>query len=106
MLVSFSHPWYLLLLPLLVGGAVYVARMSLADLRGARAKWSLGLRLTIFVSAVLALAGLQIRQPAKRLAVLFVMDQSDSIPTEQKREALEYVNEAAKKMDALLSDPV
>ena len=98
MLISFSHPWYLLLLPLMVAGAVYVARMSLADLRGARAKWSLGLRIAILVCAVLALAGLQIRQPAKRLAVLFVMDQSDSIPTEQKRQALDYVNEAARKM--------
>lgn len=97
-LISFSHPWYLLLLPLLVAGAVYVSRHSLAGLQGWREKWSLGLRIALIGCAVLALAGLQVRQPAKRLAVLFVLDQSDSIPPEQKRQALEYVNQAAKKM--------
>jgi uncharacterized membrane protein len=96
--ITFSHPWYLLLLPLLIWGAVYVARHSLADLRGGRARWSLGLRIAILVCAVLALAGLQVSQPARKLAVLFVLDQSDSIPTEQKRQSLEYVNESARKM--------
>jgi uncharacterized membrane protein len=97
-LISFSHPWYLLLLPLLIWGAVYVARLSLADLRGARARWSLGLRIAILTLGVLALAGLQVSMPAKKLAVLFVLDQSDSIPPEQKRQALEMINTAAKKM--------
>ncbi len=61
-LVSFAYPWYLLLLPPLVAGVVYVSRMSLADLRGGRARWSLGLRIAIVTLAVLALAGLQVRQ--------------------------------------------
>lgn len=97
-LISFSHPWYLLLLPLLVAGVVYVSRQSLSDLRGSRAKWSLGLRIAIVTFAVLALAGLQMRQPTKRLAVLFVLDQSDSIPPEQRKRAVEYVNRAADRM--------
>lgn len=97
-LISFSHPWYLLLLPLLVAGAVYVSRRSLADLRGSRAKWSLGLRIGILVCVVLALAGLQISRPAKKLAVLFVLDQSDSIPPEKKRQALEFLNQTARRM--------
>lgn len=97
-LISFSHPWYLLLLPLLVAGAVYVSRHSLADLSRARARWSLGLRITVLACAVLALAGLQVRQPTRKLAVLFVLDESDSIPPQQKRQALELVNQAAKKM--------
>jgi uncharacterized membrane protein len=96
--ISFSHPWYLLLLPLLAWGTVYVSRRSLADLRGARARWSLGLRLAIVTFVVLALAGLQLSQPAKRLSVLFVLDQSDSIPPAQKAQAIEFVNEAARKM--------
>ncbi len=97
-LISFSHPWYLLLLPLLIAGVVYVARQSLADLRGSRAKWSLGLRVGLVTCAVLALAGLQIRKPTKKLAVIFVLDQSDSIPPDQKARAIDYVNEAARKM--------
>jgi uncharacterized membrane protein len=96
--VSFSHPWYLLLLPLLIAGAVYVSRHSLADLRGSRARWSLGLRIAILACAVLALAGLQLRQPARTLAVLFVLDQSDSIPPAQKSQMLQLLNEAARKM--------
>ncbi|MFN3651717.1 MAG: glutamine amidotransferase [Armatimonadota bacterium] len=97
-LVSFSHPWYLLLLPLLGAGAVYVARQSLAGMAGSRARWSLGLRIAILTCAVLALAGLQVRQPTRKLAVLFVLDQSDSIPPAQKRQAVELVNRAASKM--------
>jgi uncharacterized membrane protein/secreted protein with Ig-like and vWFA domain len=97
-LISFSHPWYLLLLPLLVGGTVYLARHSLADLGTARARWSLGLRVVIILCALLGLAGLQVRYPTKRLAVLFVLDQSDSIPPDQKRRALEYINSAAQRM--------
>ncbi|MCC2670508.1 MAG: putative rane protein, partial [Armatimonadetes bacterium] len=99
-LLSFSHPWYLLLLPLLVVGAVYVARLSLAGLAESRARWSLGLRIGILLCAVLALAGLQIRRPAKKLAVLFLLDQSDSMPPEQKRLALDYLNQTARKMGA------
>ncbi|HTE19548.1 MAG TPA: VWA domain-containing protein, partial [Armatimonadota bacterium] len=99
-LISFSHAWYLLLLPFLVAGVVYVSRHSLAGLRDARARWSLGLRIAIVTCAVLALAGLQVRQPSRKLAVLFVLDQSNSIPPEQKRQALEFINESARKMGA------
>src|SRR5688500_12249562 len=97
-LISFSLPWYLLLLPPLVWGVLWVSRQSLAGLRGSRARWSLGLRIGIVACAVLALAGLQMRQPTKRLAVLYVLDQSDSIPPEQRKRALEYVNRAADRM--------
>src|SRR5579872_4376917 len=97
-LISLSYPWYLLLLPLLIAGAVYVSRHSLADLQGARARWSLGLRIAIVALAVLALAGLQMSQPAKKLAVLYVLDRSDSIPPDQKKLSLEFVNEAARHM--------
>lgn len=98
MAVSFTHPWYLVLFPILGAGGIYLARRSLADLRGARARWSLGLRLLILACGVLALAGLQVRQPARRLAVLFVLDQSNSIPTDQKQRQLDYVHEASKRM--------
>lgn len=97
-LISFSHPWYLLLLPLLIVGVIYVARQSLSDLRGSRAKWSMGLRIALVACAVLALAGLQIRKPTKKLSVIFVLDQSDSIPPDQKARAIDFVNEAARKM--------
>src|SRR5205823_6270851 len=97
-LISFSHRWYLLLFPLLAAGAVYVSRHSLADLQGARRSWALGLRLVIVALVVLALAGLQVSQTAKKLAVLFVLDQSDSIPPQHKRQALDFLNESARKM--------
>ncbi len=96
--LSFSHPWYLLLLPVLIGGAVWLARRSLAGLRGWRASASLSARIAILALAVGALAGLQISLPARTLAVLFVVDQSDSVPTERKRQALEFVNAASLRM--------
>jgi uncharacterized membrane protein/outer membrane biosynthesis protein TonB len=47
---------------------------------------------------LLALAGLQVSRPTKKLAVLFVLDQSDSIPPEQKRLSLDYLNQTARRM--------
>lgn len=97
-LPALSHPWYLLLLPPLAGWVWYVCRHSLADLEGARRRWAMGLRLAIVIFAVLGLAGLQVRLPARRLAVLFVLDMSDSIPPDRKRWAIDMVNQAARRM--------
>ncbi len=96
--VGLSHPWYLLLLPLFAAGAWHIANRSLADLSTARFRWSLSVRLTLVTLLILALAGLQFSLPAKRLAILFVLDQSDSIPAPRRQDALDYINRAAKRM--------
>ncbi len=96
-MISFSHPAYLLLL-LFLPALVVVTRHSLADLRGGRARFSLGLRCVIFALLALGLAGLQLSRPSDRLCVLFLLDRSDSIPAEQREAAVRAVNEAARRM--------
>lgn len=54
------------------------------------------LRLVILLALVLALAGLQWRQPAEGLNVMFLLDRSESIPAPQQEAARRYLNEAAK----------
>ena len=49
--------------------------------------WALGLRSLVFVAIVLALADAQHRQKSDRLAVIYILDQSLSIP-EPQREAM------------------
>src|SRR5437773_11319215 len=96
-MISLSHPAYLLLFHFLPA-LVYVSRHSLSDLSAGRARFSLGLRCGIYALLVLALAGLQISRPSKKLSVLFLLDRSDSIPAEQREAAVRYVNEAVRRM--------
>jgi len=97
--ISLSHPYYLLLLLALIPLAVWVHRESLAGLRGGRANWALGFRVALVTLLCLALAGLAVSQPTRKLAVLFVLDRSDSIPPDKKTAALEFVNMAARAME-------
>jgi uncharacterized membrane protein len=56
---EFTNPLALLLL-LLIPAAIYLVRHSLANLSRRRAAWSTGVRITILLLIVLALAGLHI----------------------------------------------
>src|SRR5262245_33637219 len=96
-MISFSHPAYLLLL-LLVPGLILISRRSLADLRPGRARLALALRLGIALLLIAALAGLQVARPSKRLCVLFLLDQSDSIPRDRQEAAIRFINDAAARM--------
>jgi len=84
----------LLLLPYLV----WVNRGSLAD-QPHRRRWvTLGLRALIVTLLVLSLAGLQTVRTNDQQCVFFLLDVSDSLPSEQKTEALAYVKRALKQM--------
>jgi Mg-chelatase subunit ChlD len=75
--MSFSAPWWLLLLaalPLFV----WLGRPSRGPSRG-REIVSLALRLTLAVLLALGLAGLEIRRPTNTLSVVFLVDASDSM---------------------------
>ncbi|MFO0904219.1 MAG: VWA domain-containing protein [Pirellulales bacterium] len=89
--VTFDRPLYLLaffLLPLL-----WMASFrSLAGLGRVRRLVALGLRTTVLAIFVLALAEIQLRWTSERLAVIYVLDQSLSIPEPQRRAMREYVS--------------
>ena len=55
---------------------------------------ALGLRLLLMLLVIASLAGLEIRQPVHDLAVVFLLDHSDSMPVEAKSDALGFIRTA------------
>lgn len=94
--MSITNPaalWLLALLPVLaLLGWPRLAYRRLRDV------FSLAIRLLIVVLLVLALAGLQRHRIANKLAVVFLVDVSDSVPPAQQSAAVEYVRRAAEAM--------
>ncbi|MGC9399706.1 MAG: VWA domain-containing protein [Anaerolineae bacterium] len=94
--MTFSRPWFLLLLPLL-GYFLYVGwprgRYALARRRAA-----LTLRGTLVLLLILALAGLQTVHGADTLGVVFLVDVSDSVSEAAQARALAFVEEALQAM--------
>jgi uncharacterized membrane protein len=94
--MSFSFPLALLLL---IGlGAVIALALPLMAHRRRRDLTSLILRCVIFTLLVLALAGTQIARSADTLAVVFVVDASDSISATARDGALSQVRDAIADM--------
>jgi Mg-chelatase subunit ChlD len=59
---------------------------------------ALGLRAIIVLCVILALAGLEIARPSDQLAVVFLIDGSDSMSSEAKGLALDYARQAIRNM--------
>jgi Ca-activated chloride channel homolog len=91
MRIEFTNPLALLLL-LLIPAAIYLARHSLANLSRRRALWSTGVRITILLLIVLALAGLRVRTTARDLALIFLVDVSASVAQDQKKDVINFIN--------------
>src|SRR6478609_4391906 len=97
MSLSFTQPWALLLLGLLPL-TVLTARHSLAALPRARRRWSLALRLLLLTLLAGATAGAQIVRAADNLAVVFLLDRSDSVPTAAQAAAVDFARGAIRQM--------
>jgi uncharacterized membrane protein len=95
---QFTHPGYLVLLPVLAAAAWWLSRRSLANLTRTRRIVSNAVRLAVVVLLVLALAGLQVVHVSHSLCTVFVLDVSASVPAELQKAALDYVRAACKKM--------
>ena len=94
--MDFTTPLALLLL-LLIPYFIWLGRPN--SRRGRWRDWlSLGLRLTILLLLILGLAGTRIVQAADELAVVFLVDASDSISQEEFSRAEEYVRQAIESM--------
>ena len=68
------------------------------SLRMPRKAFSFGLRLLIGLCLVLSLTGLEIARASDRLAVVFLIDASDSMPASAQAAALDYVQQAMDQM--------
>jgi uncharacterized membrane protein len=88
--IAFDRPWFLLLF-LLVPVVWWMGFNSLAGLGPWRRVFALLLRSLVVSLLVLALAQTQVRQTTDRLTVIYLLDQSDSIPPARRDMMLDYV---------------
>ena len=92
--ITFDAPLALLLLPPLIAVVVALHLTSRRRLGKGRRRVALGVRIALLGALVAALAGLQLVLPVDRLAVVFVVDMSDSVGTQGREDSLAYVREA------------
>jgi uncharacterized membrane protein/Mg-chelatase subunit ChlD len=88
--ITFDQPAYLLLLGLLPV-IWWLGRHSLAALGPVRRWLALGLRWLVLTLIVLALADIQYERRSEQLTVVYLLDQSLSIPAPLKQAMLQYV---------------
>jgi uncharacterized membrane protein len=93
---EFSHPQYLLLLPVLATFFWWVQRRSLASLDRGRAWAALIVRWLLLLLVVGAVSGFRLVHPTKRLVTIFIADRSDSVPSAQRKVEDDYIKAAAK----------
>lgn len=93
MSIAFDSPWYLLLLVLLP--FIWLASYrSLAGLGFWRRLGAITLRSLVFALLVFALADIQYRKKNDSMTVLYLLDQSMSIPEDHRQLMKEFVNES------------
>ncbi len=99
--ISFDVPSALLLLPPLLLVVVALHLASRRRMGKGRRRTALAVRILLLGALVGALAGLQVVLPVDRLAVVYVVDMSDSVGTAGREAALEYLRTSlAAKKDA------
>lgn len=92
---QFTNPYWLLLLPAGVAWVVWLSKTSYVPLVAWR-RWSaLAIRLALTVALVMALAGLQWKRPVEGMVVTYLLDRSDSVPSQHQEAAREYINQSA-----------
>jgi uncharacterized membrane protein len=94
--IGFEHPLYLLLL-LLLPLLWWWSYRRLVSLGAFRRAMALLLRTIVFSAVVCALAGIQAIRTSDKVAVIYVLDQSDSIPRAKRELMLEFVRESSKR---------
>ena len=90
--IGFDKPWYLAVLALLPVLWLMSFR-SLAGLGNVRRLLALSLRTVVLVLIVMCLAEVQLRKTSEKLTVIYLLDQSESIPLAKRQEILLYVIE-------------
>jgi uncharacterized membrane protein/Mg-chelatase subunit ChlD len=88
--IAFDQPWWLVLL-LLIPVLWVFSFQSLSGLGPYRRIFALLFRTIVFTLLVLALAGVQLQKISDRMTVIYLLDQSESIPKLTREAMLEYV---------------
>src|SRR5262245_5215887 len=93
--IAFDEPLWLLLLLLIPVLWIFSFR-SLSGLGPYRRIFALLFRTVVFALLVLALAGVQLQKISDRVTVIYLLDQSESIPKLTREAMLQYVTEDIK----------
>lgn len=96
---QFTHPYWLWLALPALAWVFWLGWRTEAQLDAARKWLALTLRVIVTLAIVLALSGLQWLRPVEGMNVFFVLDRSDSIPSEQQDAAKNLVNRYAARME-------
>ncbi len=92
--ITFDHPWLLLLLPAVLLALWAIGRRSYAGLNSATAQLALIVRGLAAALLVCALAGIHTVQRSDKLATIFLLDVSKSVPRADQAAGREYINKA------------
>ncbi|MFM1770435.1 MAG: hypothetical protein RJA22_2964 [Verrucomicrobiota bacterium] len=92
---QFTHPHWLLLLPVAWAWVLWLAWRSEVAVSAWRRRSATALRLGVVTLLALGVAGLQWRQPQEGMNVFFLLDRSDSVPASQQDAARRLVNRFA-----------
>ena len=96
---QFSSPMWLWALVAVVPWVVWLTIKSDAPMDAWR-KWvAMGLRMIIVLAVVFALAGLQWKKKVEGMNVFFLMDRSESIPSEKQQTEQSWVNHVCGTME-------
>src|ERR1043166_6030744 len=92
---QFTHPTYLFALIPALAWVLWLFWKTDVQIGTVRRWLALVLRIVIVTAIVLAVAGLQWKQPLEGVNVMFVLDRSDSIPSPQQEAAFRYAVKTA-----------
>jgi Mg-chelatase subunit ChlD len=94
--ISFDQPAYLLLL-LLIPVLWWMSYRSLAVLGATRRLFAIFFRTAVLSAIIAALAGIQLVWTTERITVMYLLDQSESIPQERRMQMLDFVSKSVKQ---------
>jgi uncharacterized membrane protein len=93
--IGFQYPWFLILL-LFVPLVWWLGLKSLAGLGPWRRFFAMALRTAVMLLVIFAIAGIQWIWSSEKLTVIYLLDQSDSIPIAKRQLMFEYAIESVK----------
>lgn len=90
--ISFERPWFLILIPIVIGLLIFSMRYMIAQNKKTRIG-QVVIRSILATALVLALAQVSIKWVGRDVTTIFVVDVSDSV-REQREEVIQFVNDA------------
>ncbi len=101
MMFQFTHPLWLLALPVALPVVLWLGWKSDMQIGAWRHRTALALRTIIVAFVIFALAGLQWKKPLEGMNVFYLLDRSQSIPAQQLEQARAMVNALSKNKKAV-----